>query len=42
MLEGIEGRLALGAKLARSCVNCVDEVVKEAFDVAGAAKMRLN
>lgn len=42
MLEAIEGRAALGAQLARSCFNGADEVVKEALEGAGAAKMRLK
>jgi hypothetical protein len=42
MLEVIEGRLALGAQLARSWFNGADEVVKEAFEGAGAAKKRLK
>jgi hypothetical protein len=42
MLEVIEGRLALGAQLARSWFNGADDVVKEAFEGAGAAKNRLK
>jgi hypothetical protein len=42
MLKVIEGRLALGAQLVRSWFNGADEVVKEAFEGAGAAKKRLK